>query len=770
MNEKLPENKKQVLPASGKELTPWLGWRLAAPIRMYPRMPLNTLRRSSDWLQGQRSPAISALAFKPLFRLKTFPGLKTPIVSSSWKKLDLFWLRKGGKRATFAGPMAESSGSLPETINRLTQDIAAKHEMPLDRNTTGPLKSVLAPCVRKPAVSSSDIAALPAHEITSFVPSGETGQRPVNADATDFISVVAKASDAAASRLPGPFAGESRSSGIRPVKNSALTGKHSQESVSANGLNDLRLIRSYNPAEKPENIPPENIGNVHLKSAHKQLAPVSRPANTPHAGTKNRAPLLKTPEPLTLSVPKINPGRKSIPAVEPATQSYPSAGAESQPLKPQSDRPSGSLNRDLPAGDKAVSADLPIIASFKAAKPLPYSAEQEIKSPLAAYTLPNPETGLLLSKPDRGARGPVFIKRSAAEKSPGAEISPGQSIVDIATKSAIIETGSERITANNRQPMFPTSPGVQDSPAVQSPIAAPGFSKNISLPLKSRDTPAIKRVRVFRSRAAASTPAASTFSTGLDRGMSSSPPVYNSQELFAGNTVEFSNNIGGNLTSGETGKSQGSREHGSRNVEKTALPGLRLSRMGMPGQVEDAAPFSAERSISLESVNKEVGPVSLKSSEEPALSLLTVAPFSASNKKTSALHPGRPITSSPKDLVNRIYPETPKAASLKPLVLSLAGTSQAKDEANLPVGRASPRDQSGINTPSFHAAETNLSRSTFLSRAPASVDNGLPPEPGFAADESKHPTEAKTDLMALAREVYPFIKRMIIVDRERLPL
>jgi hypothetical protein len=44
------------------------------------------------------------------------------------------------------------------------------------------------------------------------------------------------------------------------------------------------------------------------------------------------------------------------------------------------------------------------------------------------------------------------------------------------------------------------------------------------------------------------------------------------------------------------------------------------------------------------------------------------------------------------------------------------------------------------------------------------------PEQDHADLSANGQSAAKTDLKALAREVYPFIKRMIIVDRERLPL
>jgi hypothetical protein len=111
------------------------------------------------------------------------------------------------------------------------------------------------------------------------------------------------------------------------------------------------------------------------------------------------------------------------------------------------------------------------------------------------------------------------------------------------------------------------------------------------------------------------------------------------------------------------------------------------------------------------------------------------------------------------------YPVISKPSNLTPLSLFLATARQLRTYPDV-ASDSRPIRENHVRTPPHFQAEARPPTRRSSTPEHAAVAIQQEQENMRAANQNAN----KTDLKALAREVYPFIKRMIIVDRERLPL
>jgi hypothetical protein len=892
---KKPSGNGHAAPLAGKELSPWLARRLARPVLSYARLPASVTRRSANRLQAQRLIGISRTAIIPLFRASILLGKQTPSIPSSWKKLDLLWLKKRGKLNPYTYLRA-GAYTLPEE----TAATPAPGEKPFIQKPFSSLKPGLSRSILKPVVTPAErpIRTSPdsaqADLIESQSASPDTGAHAPQISNTErpFPAADKRALSVTESRAAGPAAGKltaqrsimsekyqtpdlktkpqhltglsrieespviarviipavqpvtqtlsgtensesTRNQAERPARNSEtyqplklktdaqpLTGlsqldesrvippailpavQPGTRTLSEGGNRQSTGIQAARPARKSETYQPLNLKTItqpptglsrseespvpsailpavqpdtrpqpaagNLRSTGNQaemnvvVSGKPQPVNLKHAakthsrslkseknlviGRGKHTLLAKAAAPLSLSTPVIKSGRPLIsPAKQPLAQ--PASGATSAPATaatavppslPQSTvfNPHSGDRRDT-AG-RVVSTDFPSVTRLETELSLTSPGGLAEKSSPGVTTRLNLETGLPAADSKWGVKAPVVIERSSSEKY---------------SRPDIFETVADRVE-------------------ITAEIKAEHPENRQSTPRILHNTREERDV----------TPLTTTVNkagSDLDRGRPSPHKMSHPLDLHILRTVGFVEDISGSLKLNKVEELKSGQKYNSSSGVKSTLLGLDLKRSPYTWQhaADKAGALETERPVRQ---NQAESGERIKSSPIQIFSVRRtyshqpVLPLSGNEKGISMIKSEKPETALFKSRVSSLYPETNRPVNLKPLDLILSSQSQPQTERDDASSRGIYRDQNGISTSVFRRPESPVSRRSFVSRAYAPAEIPQPPDTAVATAASPSAaageTETKTDLKALAREVYPYIRRMIILDRERLPL
>jgi hypothetical protein len=748
----MADNIEPSVKGNNKQLSAWLGHRLARPVLLYARLPVHITRRTTSRLAGHYPLAKIQEPKIPLSQATVFTNRKPSLVSSIWKKLDLSWLQK---RRNLPAVSRYSSNEIPSII----------------------------PNIVSPRQNSLDNAIQRDNYQTPGKPAGEEG----------LLTTPARAIPAKQHQLPAikrPISRinenlqESDDTAVSPNSTGITVGRAEiDRPLSAGKVPELPLTQPGGPEDvvidtesvetgivpptaKRENSQPGNRRPEETMSSGSHQTQKS-PQESHDTGQVRPAALLPKRKSLPLSSPDTIVRRPLIPTAKPGTGTFVSPENGNPPSLLRSTSYLQGKTGETGVQDKihkftdsapAGKNEPPYILSHttsQSGETIDYPAGRQTSTPEQTGTQIKQDIQSQISGPERIKKKVPTVEQQPGEKQTTPEKVALPANVSDATpgveRADIIKEVPDRNLSGTMERPIDKHTNIAGSPAAVIPETSSSASKtyhpirllvrktvelakSVTTPFKQREPREIQRSPDITSRYDMSISSPPVPDTGHQRTTLSAEEPTRSREY-----PEPVSSVMPEVT----------EEH--RISENTPA-------------VQYREPVTRDREVSVDRASEitpslpETKPLKPIITNKPLE--LPVVPSSGNKEDTGYFTPEKP-----ERIILRRNGEKP--AGMLPLDLPLATFSQPQGRSDFSPGERLYSEINHTGVSSLHTEQRTTSTRTF-STDNTGMEGTMSPENPAASENGESGT--KPDLKALAREVYPFIKRMIIVDRERLPL
>jgi hypothetical protein len=813
---KMSFSDKQGTPGTGKKLSPWLGQRLAKARLMYTRLPLSMSNRAINRWPKRKLRPLAATSVIALRRTTDFPGIKASSNPSSWKKLELSLYKKHRQLNQHTdGEPQEIAMNWPESIDRNTENTLVGNqrdtyhfrseyqkgnsksmttdpdEMPRVQTPNLELKPGLTRSIQKQVVTMMGNpvkTSLQIGRIDEVIPQPvfEPAAQKLNSDTLPRVTGKRELRSGQ-SEYKGPSDRRFKSPGIQPLR--SLIGSDLFHSVNlrrvsqtpSGSFQSTGLRQAYSPAVQPAQKPP--LTTTHSKGIAIQLdrstwqtekyqplalKPVVPPASVldwpaikPVAGVAFPPAVTKNQQQTQIAGQQVAAGTKDD---QPTKQNSQYQPLELKPVVPPLSVSARSTENpvSLEAASPAVSKSQPPpqVTGRKEANQIQMDIQQVKTEKLQVA---KPSAGLYRSTEKQAARGmhptPVMREQKSVMR-----------VVPILGSVKQFVSTIKPITRNYWVGRSET-PSLKLNSKIQGTVKQHQTAgKRIVSGTSSVTDPEVAEAFALDDRRAENTSQFLSQPTSL-----SSNPDY-------GQSFSEMQTIGAPDTNIMSSKRIESWDiNGSHEINPVedhhltpVLPNLNQStgRSRLDKRLTSASLLLPNRT-NIEEITDTISHRS-SASEAPPIQMYSmikrylhqpILPLSDNGQRFSQPKFEKPAGSIPKSRVYSVSSAKDKPANLEHLDLSLTTRKRTQVDAGGNSDFENPRALTTLNPTIFRQPEGSVTQRSFLPVNSSSKQTEQSLNPAAEAGAN----EAKTDLKALAREVYPYIKRMIIVDRERRP-